>query len=67
MATWAVILVLLVPMTLLPGRWGEHDRQWTLGLLWWLLVFVGPFVACAANRRWIHASARKPAGAGRRS
>ncbi|MFG2904391.1 hypothetical protein ACGF13_04920 [Kitasatospora sp. NPDC048286] len=66
MATWAALLVVVPLMPLLPGRWGERDRQWTLGLLWWLLVFIGPFVACAVNRRWIHADGRKPGGAGRR-
>ncbi|WP_416873527.1 hypothetical protein [Kitasatospora sp. SC0581] len=67
MATWGVLLVVVVLLPFLPGRWGEHDRQRALALLWWLLVFIGPFVTCALNRRWIHANERKPGGAARRA
>lgn len=67
LATWAALLVVALLLPLLPGRWGDDDHQRALGMLWWLIVFIAPFVTSAANRRWIHAhaAARKPRGAGR--
>lgn len=67
MATWAVLLVVALPLPLLPGRWGDMDHQRALGLLWWLLAFIVPFMTCALNRRWIYANERKPGGAARRA
>ena len=53
-ATWLALIVLMFVLgSLLPGPGAQGTYSSTAVMLWLLALLVGPLVACVALRRWI--------------